>query len=75
MKITKDEAYILSVCLNEAKYDLIDHGHNIMLAMDILQQRLEEYSKDERRKGRKSMNSHADKIKRYCIRVEKSINI
>lgn len=68
MKITKDEAYILSYILDEAKYDIVqnrDNKHNLFAALSNLQVKLDLYSVDLRRIGRKSQNSFSDVLRRF----------
>lgn len=69
MKITKDEARILSVVLEEEKFNLIDK-HNSMRSelyykLTELEEKLEKFGKDQRRTGRTSINDFTDCLKRF----------
>lgn len=73
MRITKDEAYILSAALSEEIYNINDNvsansskaeANANFKAIEKLQIKLEEFSEDKRRKGRTSMNAYSDIIKR-----------
>jgi hypothetical protein len=72
MRITKDEARILSAALERAKYDLMklasrskDEAINTIEALETLEIKLESVGRDERRKGRKSHNTLYDVLKRF----------
>lgn len=65
MKITKDEAYILYRAMENYKFEKSDHNMDLFNAYTDLQQRLNHASDDKRRKGRTSMNSSSDLIKRF----------
>lgn len=77
MKLTKDEAAILYQALYEQKYDLnekvVDYavilGISSMAAFLDLEKRLLNFSKDNRRVGRKSLNSFDDILKRFVSRL------
>ena len=73
MNIRKDEARILAASLSEAMYDFTtsisnnkEEANKNIDAFIILKERLEYFSKDERRRGRTSMNSFTDTLKRFC---------
>ena len=73
MNITKDEARILADALDEAMYNYTDKMSNNkeeanknIKAFISLKERLEVFSYDERRRGRTSMNSFTDTLKRFC---------
>ena len=73
MRLSKDEAFVLSVALGEDKYrinDKIRHwaeekGIDSLTAFDALESKLLEFSKDKRRLGRRSQDSLVDKLKRF----------
>jgi hypothetical protein len=72
MKLTKDEARILAVALGEAKYDITnshshtkEQAHDHIDAFEDLQKRLDEFSKDYRRTGRRSRDEFSDCVKRF----------
>ena len=73
MNITKDEARILAAALDEAMYDFTERisdnkeeANKNITALISLKERLEVFSYDERRRGRRSMNSFTDTLKRFC---------
>lgn len=67
MKITKDEARILAAALREEKY-AINHRSitHLFDKLEDLGGRLEQFSEDKRRNGRKSLNDFNDCLKRYA---------
>ena len=66
MKITKDEARILCIALEIAKFEInYPNGFNIFDKFKNLETRLYNYSKDNRRNGRTSQNDFSDVLKRY----------
>lgn len=72
MRITKDEARILSAALEKSKYDMAqivsrtkDQALNAIEALETLEIKLESVGKDERRKGRKSQDHFSDVLKRF----------
>jgi len=73
MKLTKDEAAVLCQALHECKYQLNekvqDHARSLgissMRAFEDLETRLNDFSNDKRRTGRKSQNSFTDILKRF----------
>lgn len=73
MKLTKDEARILSEILGRAKYEFV-HGpygrENLYDALTKLEYKLDEACKDERRKGRTSMNDFTDCLKRFVAQYQ-----
>lgn len=77
MKLTKDEAAVLCQALNIAKYELnekvLDHARSLgissMRAFDDLETRLNDFSNDKRRTGRKSQNSFTDILKRFISKL------
>lgn len=73
MKITKDEARILSIILADAKYDLAEKKHieNLFDALTDLENRLEESGKDKRRYGRRTLNDFSDCLKRIAKKNKK----
>ncbi|MBE0663769.1 MAG: hypothetical protein IH597_15040 [Bacteroidales bacterium] len=73
MNITKDEARILAAALDEAMYDFTERisdnkeeANKNITALISLKERLEVFSYDERRRGRRSMNSFTDTLNRFC---------
>lgn len=76
MKLTKDEATILWKALKEQKYEinnLVDTyakrvGLSSMDAFKDLENRLLDFSKDQRRTGRTSMDSMSDVVRRFVVR-------
>lgn len=72
MNITKDEARILAIALDDAKYAICEkfifakhEAHATMDSLSALQEKLESYSKDLRRTGRKSRNDFHDMMRRF----------
>jgi hypothetical protein len=70
MKLTKDEARILSEALRAGKYDLLESGtqfdpNTTVKALTKLEERLAIAGRDERRFGRKSMNDFHNCINRF----------
>jgi len=70
MKLTKDEARILSEALRAGKYDLLESGtkfdpNTTVKALTKLEERLVIAGRDERRFGRKSMNDFHNCINRF----------
>ena len=71
MKLTKDEASILAEAMEDYKYQVINNYKDFkdlgaFEKLHVLQQRLESYGDDKRRKGRTSLNSFHDLIVRFC---------
>jgi hypothetical protein len=68
MKITKDEARILSLALDEFKYDLHNNHRidNLFESLEYLGNNLNEFGKDKRRTGRTSQNDLSDCLKRFA---------
>ena len=80
MKLTKDEARILSDLLWEEKEQLSEHvGEDkqerikAVNAFEDLSRRLKHFSYDERRIGRKSRNDFSDCLKRIVKRYENNL--
>jgi hypothetical protein len=71
MRITKDQAYLLFLALDEYKYEIhkeIDvKNKDVFNVMTQFAKKLQEYSKDKRRVGRTSMNTHDDKLVRFVM--------
>ena len=69
MKLTRDEARLLSLALSEYKYDLLDKHRNLTTLSDKLQdleKRLEDAGKDQRRNGRTTQDDFTDMLKRFA---------
>ena len=78
MKINKDEARILSAAFETEKYRFIEmisvskeDANAKMKALNSFQKRIDDYSADRRRVGRRSQNSFTDTLKRYCKLINK----
>lgn len=71
MNITKDEARIISIALADYKYSVAEKAptrelaNKVVTAFTRFEQKLDEFSRDERRNGRKSRNDYADCISRF----------
>ncbi len=72
MRLTKDEFRIIHACITEQKYNLAEdlsysktEAHDIIQALNALEEKIYKFSDDTRRKGRTSQNSFADTIKRF----------
>ncbi len=72
MRITKDEARILSATLEIGKYDMANlisrskqESLNAIEALETLEIKLNTIGKDDRRKGRKSRDTLPDVLKRF----------
>lgn len=72
MNITKDEASILAIALDKAKYDICDKFTSskeealaTINSLNHLQAKLEVNSKDYRRIGRKSKDDFHDMMRRF----------
>jgi len=76
MKITKDEATILGVALNRAKYEIFDmiHDKGVFNAFEELEFKLYVFGDDKRRNGRKSRNDFNDILKRFAKKSKKNTN-
>lgn len=77
MKLTKDEARILSEALREGKYNLLNCGtkfnpNTTVKALTKLEERLATAGKDERRFGRKSMNDFHNCMNRFVAKELKA---
>jgi hypothetical protein len=73
MKITKDEARILSQALKEGKYTMLEcstkfNPNTTVTALTKLEERLAVAGKDERRLGRKSFNDFNDCMNRFVTK-------
>jgi len=69
MRLTKDEARILSAAIGDFKYRIVEETMRDLRCMDKLndlEERLEEFGKDKRRTGRTSQNDWSDLIKRFA---------
>lgn len=66
MKLTKDEARILSEALKTAKFEWTSLSLAWFDALTELEQRLQLYGQDKRRAGRTSQDSWSDLLKRFC---------
>ena len=70
MKITKDEARLLSEALHESKYDLVSTLYKkedkieAITAIEFLEKKLKHFGQDNRRTGRTSLNDYTDLLKR-----------
>lgn len=73
MRITKDEARILAYGLCEVKHEIVEGLHydekkDALAAINKLQEledKLDCFSKDRRRSGRRTQNGFYDTIRRY----------
>jgi hypothetical protein len=70
MRITKDDARLLSAAMYDAKFDFVkdlrkEQAINIITELKCLENSLAENSFDKRRQGRKSQNDFSDVLKRY----------
>jgi len=71
MNITKDEARIISMALGDYKYSVAEKAPTTELANKVIgafnrfEGKLDQFSKDERRTGRKSRNDFSDAITRF----------
>ena len=72
MRITKDEARILSAALESHKYDLAqlisrskDEAINAIEALETLEIKLEAIGKDMRRKGRRTHDTLSEVLNRF----------
>lgn len=75
MRITKDEAIILSHCLSAMKYNLADRHNDLPLifyALLYLEQRLDAECADKRRQGRTSQNDFRDILLRFIKTAEET---
>ena len=76
MNITKDEARILAAALNDQQYEYYHLAETKEIANDRahaihdLIKRLDIYSHDERRTGRRSSNQWSDMMKRFVIKYK-----
>ncbi|OWY19876.1 hypothetical protein C7N43_25290 [Sphingobacteriales bacterium UPWRP_1] len=73
MNITKDEARILFFALEEIKHEYAEkiaanknEQREALTAFEALANKLQTFSNDKRRTGRKSLNSFADTLKRVA---------
>lgn len=82
MKLTKDEAMILSVALEDYKYDAVrrlnldkELSVQAMTVFNNLQSNLEDYSNDQRMNREKTVRSYQDRIRKYVFGVFDSWDI
>lgn len=69
MNLTKDEARILAALMEEGKYELVPlTSEPVLKKLNALQLRLEEYGKDNRRNGRKTLNNFSDCLTRFATK-------
>lgn len=73
MKITKDEAWILYLAVEEYKFENSEHNKILFNALNDLQERLNKASEDKRRMGRTSQNSSSDVKKRFTETYRKKL--
>tara|TARA_R110001599_G_scaffold332511_1_gene547957 strand:- start:8509 stop:8736 length:228 start_codon:yes stop_codon:yes gene_type:complete len=66
MRLTKDEARILSAALEIAKYEFNTLSLGVFDKLCDLENRLEEFGKDQRRAGRTSQNDLSDCMRRFA---------
>ncbi len=64
MNITKDEARILAAAIDIFKYE--KHSVNVYDKLENLQNKLEKFGKDNRRRGRTSFDDFTDCLKRFA---------
>jgi len=75
MRITKDEALVLAICLEDYKFELQNLVDSDMFpALEALENKLHKGSKDTRRQGRTTMNSFSDVLKRIRLTHLKSLD-
>jgi hypothetical protein len=65
MKFTKDEARILAEALEIAKYEWHNLPEGGFKKLEELEESLNTFGDDKRRKGRTSQNDWSDLLKRY----------
>lgn len=65
MRLTKDEARILSEALRIAKYEMVTLSHNVFDKLEALEEKLSEHGKDQRRTGRMSQDDFNDCLRRF----------
>jgi hypothetical protein len=68
MNISKDEARILAAAISDYKYQIVDdapRGLNLINPLTELEDKLNEFGKDNRRRGRTSQNDWSDLLKRF----------
>jgi hypothetical protein len=71
MQITKDEARILSAALEVYKYEHVNLTFNWYEMLTSLENKLQTYSKDNRRTGRTTHNDYLDCAKRLVKKYNK----
>lgn len=73
MTLTKDECRILANALDEAKYNFVNANDidGLFDALCGLEKNLVVAGLDNRRRGRTSMDTWADVLKRYAIKNNK----
>jgi len=75
MRITKDEAVILSHCLSEMKYVLAENHNDLpklFHALLYLEHRIDAECEDKRRQGRTSQNDFRDILLRFIKTSEET---
>lgn len=82
MKLTKDEAMILAVALEEYKFDVVrrlnldkELSVQAMTVFNNLQSNLEDYSNDQRMNREKTVRSYQDRVRKYVFGVFDSWDI
>ena len=67
MNINKDEARILAAALNDFKFRLNDfyYSDGLFSKLEKLEVKLENFGKDNRRRGRTTQDSFTDCLKRF----------
>jgi hypothetical protein len=75
MKLTKDEAWMLYLAIDEYKFENSEHNKILFNALNELQGRLNDASTDKRRQGRTSQNSTADVKKRFVNTFRKKFKL
>lgn len=66
MKLTKDEARVLSKAMEIAKYEMNTLSLNVFEKFTELESKLEKFGKDKRRTGRTSQDDFNDCIRRFA---------
>jgi len=68
MRLTKDEMTILSAAISAYKYELNDERNDkkLFIKLKLLEEKLAENGKDQRRIGRTSQNDWTDILKRFA---------
>jgi len=74
MNISKDEARILAAALSSAKYEIVDNvparfpelRNQAYAKLEELENKLDNFSFDKRRVGRRTFNEFSDLLKRFA---------